>query len=241
MHNIKLNDIREKATRSINNIKSMLLKLITQTPITEGLDYLIEEGNKDKPATLYVQGVYMVANEVNRNRRTYSLEEMAKEVERYNRDFITQNRALGELEHPQSATINSERACHLVTEMRMDGNKVFGKSKVLSTPLGEVMKSLIRDGVKMGMSSRCLGELVNKEGYNEVKNMKLIAIDAVADPSAPGAFVDGILESKAFVLKEDGRFEEYYDKIQAALADLPRKDVDMYLREQIIRFINSIK
>ena len=219
----------------------MLLKLITQTPITEGLDFLIEEGNKDKPANLYVTGVYMVADEKNRNNRIYSREEMEKEVNRYNEEFVTKNRALGELEHPQSATVNSERACHLITELRMDGNIVKGKSKILSTPMGKVMESLVRDGVKMGMSSRALGQLEDKGGVNIVKNMKLITIDAVADPSAPGAFVNGILESKNFVIKQDGGFEEVYNTFENKLAKLPRKDVDAYLRENIIRFINSIK
>ena len=219
----------------------MLLKLITQTPIDESLDFLIEEGNKDKPANLYVTGVYMVADEKNRNNRIYSKEEMEKEVKRYNEEFVSKNRALGELEHPQSATVNSERACHLITELKMEGNVVRGKSKVLSTPLGEVMKSLIRDGVKMGMSSRALGQLKEKDGVNHVSNMKLITIDAVADPSAPGAFVNGILESKSFVIKQDGRFEEVYDIFENKLSSLPRKDVDLYLREQIILFINSIK
>jgi hypothetical protein len=219
----------------------MLLKLITQTPITEGLDYLIEEGNKDKPANLYVKGVYMVAEEKNRNNRIYSREEMEREVKRYNEEFVTKNRALGELEHPQSATVNSERACHLITELHMDGNKVIGKSKILSTPLGEVMKSLIRDGVKMGMSSRALGSLVEKGGVNHVENMKLITIDAVADPSAPGAFVNGILESKSFVLKNNGMYEEVYDSFESKLSNLPRRDVDLHLREAIIHFINSIK
>lgn len=219
----------------------MLLKLITQTPIDESLDFLIEEGNKDKPANLYVTGVYMVADEKNRNNRIYSKEEMEKEVKRYNEEFVSKNRALGELEHPQSATVNSERACHLITELKMEGNVVRGKSKVLSTPLGEVMKSLIRDGVKMGMSSRALGQLEEKDGVNHVSSMKLITIDAVADPSAPGAFVNGILESKSFVIKQDGRFEEVYDIFENKLSSLPRKDVDLYLREQIILFINSIK
>lgn len=219
----------------------MLLKLITQTPITEGLDFLIEEGNKDKPANLYVRGVYMVAEEKNRNNRIYSHDEMAKEIQRYNEEFVSKNRALGELEHPQSATVNSERACHLITELHMEGNKVIGKSKILSTPLGEVMKCLIRDGVKMGMSSRALGSLVEKGGVNHVENMKLIAVDAVADPSAPGAFVNGILESKSFVLKQNGMYEEVYDIFDSKLSKLPRRDVDLHLREAIIHFINSIK
>jgi hypothetical protein len=219
----------------------MLLKLITQTPITEGLDYLIEEGNKDKPANIFISGVYMVANEKNKNNRIYSSEEMAQEVARYNEEFVRTNRALGELEHPQSASVNSERACHLITELRMDGNTVKGRSKILRTPLGEIMRTLILDGVKMGMSSRALGTLEDRGGVNYVKNMKLICVDAVADPSAPGAFVNGILESKSFILKQDGRLEEVFDTLEGKLSNLPRKDVDNYLREQILNFINALK
>ncbi len=219
----------------------MLLKLITQTPITEGLDYLIEEGNKDKPANIFISGVYMVANEKNKNNRIYSSEEMAQEVARYNEEFVKTNRALGELEHPQSASVNSERACHLITELRMDGNIVKGRSKILRTPLGEIMRTLILDGVKMGMSSRALGTLEDRGGVNYVKNMKLICVDAVADPSAPGAFVNGILESKSFILKQDGRLEEVFDTLEGKLSNLPRKDVDNYLREQILNFINALK
>ena len=219
----------------------MFLKLITQTPITEGLDVLIEEGNKDKPANIFVTGVYMVAEEKNRNNRIYSREEMQREVVRYTKEFVEQKRALGELEHPQSATVNSERACHLITELRMEGNIVRGKSKILRTPMGVIMQNLLQDGVKMGMSSRALGQLSDEGGVNHVKNMKLITIDAVADPSAPGAFVDGILESKNFVIQLDGRLEEVYDKFSAALSTLPRKSVDLYLREQIILFINKLK
>ena len=219
----------------------MFYKLITQTPITEGLDYLIEEGNKDKPANVYVSGVYMVAEEKNRNNRIYSAEEMAKEVARYNEEFVKTNRALGELEHPNSANVSSERACHLITELRMEGNVVKGKSKVLRTPLGEIMRSLVMDGVKMGMSSRALGTVEEKGGVNHVSNMKLITVDAVADPSAPGAFVNGILESKNFIIKQDGRYEEVYDMFENKLGTLPRKEVDLYLREAIIRFINNLK
>lgn len=219
----------------------MFLKLLAQQPITEGIDYLIEEGNKDKPANMYITGTYMVAEEVNKNQRSYSLEEMAREVERFNREFISQNRALGELEHPQSASINSERACHLITELRMEGNIAKGKSRVLSTPTGQIVKSLIQDGVRLGVSSRALGELYEKGGVNHVKNMKLITVDVVADPSAPGAFVNGILESKSFIVKQDGRFEEIYDTFENKLSKLPRKDVDGYLKEHIINFINSLK
>ena len=219
----------------------MLLKLITQNPITEGIDYLIEETNKDKPAVMYITGPYMVAEEKNRNNRIYSGDEMSKEVERYSNEFIKHNRALGELEHPTSATINSERACHLITQLRMEGNVAMGKSRILNTPVGQIVRSLIQDGVKLGVSSRALGELYEKSGVNHVKNMKLITVDVVADPSAPGAFVNGILESKNFIISTDGRFEEIYNSFEAKLANLPRKDVDLYLREQIIQFINNLK
>ena len=101
------------------------------------------------------------------------------------------------------------------------------------------MRSLILDGVKMGMSSRALGTLEERGGVNHVKNMKLITIDAVADPSAPGAFVNGILESKSFIISKDGRFEEVYDSFEHKLANFPHKDVDSYLREQIVKFIEN--
>jgi len=218
----------------------MLYKLITQTPICEGLDYLIEEGNKDKPANIYVSGVYMVAEEKNRNNRIYSRDEMAQEVARYNEEFVKTNRALGELEHPNSANVSSERACHLITELRMDGNLVKGKSKILRTPLGEIMKSLVMDGVKMGMSSRALGTVEEKNGTNFVKNMKLITVDAVADPSAPGAFVNGILESKQFVLSTDGKLEEVYESFEKSIRGLPKHDVATFLKEQIMSFLSKL-
>jgi hypothetical protein len=97
------------------------------------------------------------------------------------------------------------------------------------------------DGVKMGMSSRALGTVEDKNGTNYVSNMKLITVDAVADPSAPGAFVNGILESKSFIIKQDGRYEECYDTFENKLNTLPKKEVDIYLREAIIRFINNLK
>ena len=202
---------------------------------------LVKEAKEDGKKQYHIEGVFLMGDKPNKNGRVYESKVLAKEVARYNEEFVSKNRALGELEHPQSATVNSERACHLITELKMDGNLVKGKSKILRTPMGEIMRTLIQDGVKMGMSSRALGQLENKEGVNHVENMKLITIDCVADPSAPGAFVNGILESKSFIVKQDGRFEEVYDQFEGKLSKLPRKDVDLYLREQIIRFINNLK
>jgi len=219
----------------------MIYKLLTQEPLVESLDVLVEEVSKDKPSNMYLTGTFMVSEERNKNKRIYSREEMSKEVERFNKELISERRALCELEHPESATINPERACDLIVELKMDGNVARGKSKVLRTPMGLIVRSLIEDGVKLGKSSRALGQLEERSGTNHVKNMKLITVDTVADPSAPGAFVNGILESKQYVLNDFGLYEEMYDKFEGRLKNLPRKDLDGYLRKQILNFISSIK
>jgi hypothetical protein len=155
--------------------------------------------------------------------------------------MITNNRATGELNHPTSPDVNLERACHIVTELKQDGDMFIGKSKVLSTPMGQIVRSLMLDGVKLGVSSRALGRLEEEKGYNKVKDFRLVAIDVVADPSVPSAFVNGILESKQWVLADDGKFEPFYEKIENQIASLPRNNKDQYLKECIIEFINSLK
>lgn len=220
----------------------MRLKLISQTPVLESINYVLEEKNKNEPSTMYVEGIYMVAEEVNKNRRKYQLEEMVAEMNRFNKELIQENRALGELEHTDQPTVNSERACHMIVEMRQEGNQFYGKSKVLSsTPMGGILRGLINDGVKMGMSTRALGQLHEEAGYSRVSNFKLITVDAVADPSAPGAFVDGILESKEWVLSNNGHLEEYYLGFEKKLGRLPKKDLESFLKEQISQFIKGLK
>lgn len=219
----------------------MALKLIADLPITESLDYLIEEKNKDGPSILYVKGPYLMAEDFNKNRRRYRLDEMTAEVERYNREMIQEKRSLGELEHPQSASINSERACHMILELKQDGNAFIGRSKILSTPMGLLVRSLILDDVKLGMSSRSLGKLVPLTEGHQVHNMRLVTVDCVADPSYPKAFVNGILESKQYVVNADGTLEESYDIFADAISNLPRKDVDAYLRETVMAFLRNIK
>lgn len=204
----------------------------------EQFQYLYEEKDRNAPAALYIKGPYMMAEDVNRNKRKYPLSEMIREVERYRNEMISTNRAMGELNHPQSADVNLERACHIVTELNQEGNVVIGKSRILSTPCGLIVRSLINDGVKVGMSSRSLGQLVSEGSFSIVKEMRLVAIDCVADPSFPKAFVNGILESKQWVLKGHD-FEEVYDKFENSLSSLPRKDVSNYLKEQIIKFLKS--
>ena len=220
----------------------MALRLLTEVPIQEQLEILVEEKNTKEPSTMWVQGPYMAAETLNKNKRKYDGREMANEVDRYIREMVRTNRSMGELNHPASAEVNPERACHLVTEINRDGNVYSGRSKILSSPVGLLVRSLINDGVKVGMSSRALGKLVEESsGVNRVTSMRLIAIDCVADPSFTKAFVNGILESKQYVVTADGSYEELYDGFISTIANLPRKDVEAYLKNQIIQFIESFK
>lgn len=225
----------------------MAHKLLVETPDLQSFQYVVEEQNL-KTGTekkLYIEGPYMMAGDVNRNKRVYDLQEMVNEVKRYSDTMITSKRALGELNHPTSAEVDLERACHMVTEMRQDDNVFYGKSRVLtSTPMGKIVEGLIQDGVQVGVSSRALGKLMPMEGkkdVNLVKEMRLIAVDCVADPSFPKAFVNGILESKQFVCQMDGSVEEMYEQLENALDHLPRHDVDSYLREQALDFIKKLQ
>lgn len=218
----------------------MSFKLLVEKPDLSDFEYIVEEKNAKEPSKLYIQGPFMMASEKNRNNRIYNLEEMAKEVDRYTEEMINENRAMGELNHPTTAEVDLERACHIITELTQKDNVFYGKSKVLSTPCGQIVKSLVMDGVKVGVSSRALGKLdENPNGVSVVQDMKLVAIDCVADPSFPKAFVNGILESKQWVVAEDGKYEEIYNKFENSIKNLPKKDLDGYLKEQIISFIKN--
>jgi hypothetical protein len=220
----------------------MPLRLIVEKPAPEEqFEYILEEKDRNTPATLFIRGPYMMAEGVNRNNRLYPITEMEREVERYRTEMISTARAMGELNHPTNADVDLERACHLVTELKQDGHVFYGKSKVLNTPCGLIVKSLINDGVRVGMSSRALGQLVESGGKNVVKDMRLVAVDCVADPSFPKAFVNGILESKQWVLSEDGKFEEDYNRFESSISSLPKHEVDSYLRKIVLEFINKIK
>jgi hypothetical protein len=183
----------------------------------------------------------MECEQVNKNLRIYTESDMAREVDRYVNEMVNTKRALGELNHPASAEVDLERACHMVTNLRKDGKTIYGESVVLSTPTGQIVRSLINDGVKVGMSSRALGQLSEESnGINRVNEMRLIAVDCVADPSCPRAFVNGILESKQFVVAQDGRLEEVYENFANSLKNLPRHDVAFYLKEQILSFLSKL-
>jgi hypothetical protein len=174
------------------------MKLIKE--VTETVSYLAEE--KDGKKNLYIQGPFLQAELVNRNGRKYLKEVMAKEVARYTENYVNKNRAFGELGHPDTPTINLDRVSHLTTELHQDGNNWIGKAKILDTPMGTIVKNLIEGGAQIGVSSRGMGSLKNINGVNVVQDdfHLATAADIVADPSAPDAFVQGIMEGKEWML-----------------------------------------
>jgi len=220
---------------------ALKLKLMAENPEAfDNFEIIEEQNNLKGQSTLYVKGPFIGCNQINRNKRWYGLDETRRDVQRYISEMVQPGRAMGELNHPTSPDVNLERACHLVTQLEEDEESFVGKAKVLSSPCGQILRSLINDGVKVGMSTRALGSLKESRDYNVVENMYLVAIDAVADPSYPKAFVNGILESKSFVIDQEGRFEELYDNFEQSISKLPRKEMESYLREQVIKFINSL-
>jgi hypothetical protein len=171
--------------------------------IKESVDdnFLITESTENGVKSLFIEGIYIQGNSVNRNNRKYPTQILEREVYNYNQNYIKENRALGELNHPPTAEIDLSRVSHKVVSLVQKGDDFVGKAKILSsTPMGNIAEALIKEGVKMGVSTRGAGSLKNMSGYNEVQpDYKLIAIDIVSDPSAKDAYVVGLREGKEWV------------------------------------------
>ena len=174
------------------------MKLIKE--INETVNYLTEDADGKK--SLFIEGPFLVAETKNRNGRLYEYNTMKKEVARYTESYINKQRAFGELGHPETPSINLDRVSHMITSLREDGNTWVGKAKILDTPMGNIARSLIEGGAQLGVSSRGMGSLKNVNGVNIVQPDFYLATaaDIVADPSAPGAFVQGIMEGKEWML-----------------------------------------
>ena len=181
------------------------MKLIKE--LNEEVEYITEdnEGKKNH----YIQGVFLQSEITNRNGRMYPKSVLDREVKNYNEKYIRTNRALGELGHPEGPTVNLDRVSHKITELKEDGNNFVGKAKLLDTPMGNIAKNLLGEGVKLGVSSRGMGTLKRENGSSVVGEdfMLATAADIVSDPSAPDAFVEGIMEGKEWVW-ENGRLAE---------------------------------
>jgi len=199
------------------------MKLISES--IEDVDYLIEDDDTGKK-NYKIRGPFLQAEIKNRNGRIYPMHILEKEVGRYNKEYIQKNRAFGELGHPDGPTVNLERVSHMITALHPDGTNFLGEAKILDTPYGKIVKNLIDEGAKLGVSSRGMGSLVPMRGAQVVKDDFYLATaaDIVADPSAPNAFVEGIMEGKEWVW-DNGAVKEM--------------DIDAYKRELNMKYQRS--
>jgi len=204
------------------------MKLISES--IEDVDYLIEDDDTGKK-NYKIRGPFLQAEIKNRNGRIYPMHILEKEVGRYNKEYIQKNRAFGELGHPDGPTVNLERVSHLITNLYPDGNNFIGEAKIMDTPYGKIVKNLIDEGAKLGVSSRGMGSLVPQRGAHVVKDDFYLATaaDIVADPSAPNAFVEGIMEGKEWVW-DNGAVKEM--DIDAYKRELDRKYKFAQAREE---------
>lgn len=174
------------------------MKLITEN--IEEVQYVLEEDKKTGQKRSLIEGIFMQADQKNRNGRIYPKKILESAINRYTNDQVNKNRAVGELNHPEGPTINLDKVSHRITELRWDGNNVMGKALVLDTPMGRIARGLLEGGVQLGVSSRGMGSLEQRNGVSYVKpDFMLATVDIVQDPSAPDAFVNGIMESAEFI------------------------------------------
>ena len=216
------------------------MKLIREE--IETVDFIVEERNGKK--NLYIEGVFHQGNIKNRNGRMYPMETLRREVSRYNENHVAAGRALGELGHPEGPTVNLDRVSHKIVSLRESGSNFVGKAKILNTPMGKIASSLVEEGVKLGVSSRGIGSLkMTKEGINVVGDdfMLATAADIVADPSAPDAFVEGIMEGKDWVWDGGVLREKYAEKTYATINTLvDQKKLDEQKLDLFNQFLQNI-
>ena len=213
------------------------MKLITE--VYETIEY-ISEANENGEKEYFIEGIFMQANKKNRNGRMYPTEVLEREVDRYNKEYVVKNRAFGELGHPQGPTINLERVSHMIKGLKKDGDNFVGKAKIMDSPYGTIVKNLIKEGASLGVSSRGMGSLKSKNGVNEVQGDFYLATaaDIVADPSAPDAFVEGIMEGVEWVY-EGGRWvEQFVEQAQEEIKTVSKSDLE---RTKLRIFENFLK
>ena len=213
------------------------LKLISEE--VQDVEYITEQKDNGKK-NYKIKGIFMQADIKNRNGRIYPMEVLEKEVRRYNKEQIKENRAFGELGHPEGPTINLERASHMITALYPDGKNFIGEAKILSTPMGKIVENLMEDGAKLGVSSRGMGSLNQKNGANYVRNDFYLATaaDIVADPSAPNAFVEGIMEGKDWVWNNGSLVEAELVRMKSRIE---RRTRSRHAKEDALEFAKFLK
>jgi hypothetical protein len=217
------------------------MKLISE--LTEEVKLLVEEKEEGKK-DYFIEGIFLQAEQQNRNNRVYRLPVMQKEVERYTNEYINKNRAYGELGHPQGPTINLERVSHMIKELKQDGNNFVGRAKIMDTPYGNIVKNLMVEGAGLGVSSRGMGSLKEKNGVMEVQDDFYLstAADIVADPSAPDAFVRGVMEGVEWVVNPDGGFRmiDNAEKLRTEMKKMSVKQIEEQKMSIFQNYINQL-
>jgi hypothetical protein len=212
------------------------MKLITEH-INE-VEYITEGKGKEQ----YIKGIFMQSDIKNQNGRVYPHAVLKKEVKNFNTKYVNEGRALGELGHPMGPVINLDRVSHVIKELTEDGTNFIGKAKVMDTPNGKIVKSFISEGVKLGVSSRGMGSVkINKEGVNEVqKDFVLSTVDIVADPSAPDAFVNGIMEGKEWVWENGIIKERDIDAMRKTIKNAKMRELEQKKIEVFAKFLQNL-
>lgn len=214
------------------------MKLICE--VNESIEILTEE--KDGQKQYFIEGTFLQGDIKNRNGRVYEFKMLKDKVEQYRKDFVAQKRAFGELGHPEGPTINLERVSHMISELSPDGKNFYGKAKIMDTPYGKIVKNLMDEGAKLGVSSRGVGSIEEKNGANYVKDDFRLstAADIVADPSAPEAFVRGVMEGREWIFENGLLVQREIDEIKETI----RKTSSRKLEEQMVNafksFINKL-
>jgi len=213
------------------------MKLISE--IVEQVQVITEENTKD----LYIEGVFLQSELANKNNRIYPKSVMEKEVARYMKEYVEAKRAFGELGHPEGPTINLDRVSHIITSLREDGNNYIGRAKILNTPMGNIVRGLVEGGAQLGVSSRGMGTLKERDGgINEVQNDFYLATaaDIVADPSAPDAFVQGIMENKEWMFVNGSWTYQNIDETKKLIEQTKQKQLEEVKFRVFENFLNSL-
>jgi hypothetical protein len=218
------------------------MKLITEMIDTDV--QFITEAKEDGGKNYFIEGVFMQGEIKNRNGRMYPIGTLLKEVKRYNKEYVEQNRAYGELGHPQGPTINLERVSHMIKDLHQDGNNIMGRAKIMTeTPMGKIVKNLMDEGAKLGVSSRGMGTLKqDRDGTNVVSSdfQLATAADIVADPSAPDAFVEGVMEGVEWLQVDDRWVPQYIEKTQDTIRKASRTELQEAKVAAFAKFLKQL-
>ena len=208
----------------------------------ESISYLTEESKDPKKPNVFIEGVFLQSDLKNKNGRIYPKEIMQREVQRYVDENVKTKRAYGELGHPDGPTVNLDRVSHMITSLKEDGNNWIGKAKIMDTPMGRIVKELISEGAQLGVSSRGLGSLKERNGINEVQDdfMLATAADIVADPSAPDAFVSGIMEGKEWVFVNGKWTEQDIDEAKSTISRANIRDLEEEKMQVFSNFLDKL-